>query len=174
MYFPNEVCTNKLTPCSELMIFIGYKDNGYRFIHHTQGNIIFHSTQAIFDEGHFSRCPSSHSREQTPPGRLIPEIESSVPRFFGIDEPAPTLFPLTPTYPRPFTPPIPPNLPTHSESPSPSPPLIPPKWSSVKIEEVEEVEDEDVEMHSLSPTSPKAGLSQYTPITKGHLLVCDW
>ena len=34
MYLPNEVCANKLTPCSELMIFIGYKDNGYRFIRH--------------------------------------------------------------------------------------------------------------------------------------------
>jgi len=47
-------------------------------------------------------------------------------------------------------------LPTHSESPSPSPPLIPPKWSLVKIEEVE---DEDVEMHSPSSPPPEAGLS---------------
>jgi len=44
MYLPNEVYANKLTPCSELIIFIGYKDNGYRFIHHTQGNVIFCST----------------------------------------------------------------------------------------------------------------------------------
>jgi len=58
-------------------------------------------------------------------------------------------------------------LPTHLESPSPSPPLIQPKWSSVKIEEVEDVEDEDVEMYSLSSSPPEAGLSQYTPITKG-------
>jgi len=63
MYLSNEVHTNKLTLCSELMIFIGYEDNGYRFIHHTQGNVIFRSTQAIFDEGHFPICPSSHPRE---------------------------------------------------------------------------------------------------------------
>jgi len=50
-------------------------------------------------------------------------------------------------------------LPTHLESPSPSPPLIQPKWSSVKIEEVEDVEDEDVEMYSLSSSPPEAGLS---------------
>ena len=92
MYLPNEVHANKLTPCSELMIFIGYKDNGYRFICHIQGNVIFHSTQAIFDEGHFPKCPSSRPREQMPPGRLTPEIESSVPGPFGIDEPAPIPF----------------------------------------------------------------------------------
>jgi len=68
MYLPNEVHTNKLTLHSELMIFIGYEDNSYRFIHHTQENVIFCSTQAIFDEGHFPRCPSSYPREQTPPG----------------------------------------------------------------------------------------------------------
>jgi len=32
VYLPNEVHANKLTLHSELMIFIGYKDNGYRFI----------------------------------------------------------------------------------------------------------------------------------------------
>jgi len=109
------------------MIFIRYEDNGYRFICHTQGNVIFCSTQAIFDEEHFPRCPSSHSREQIPPGRLTPEIESSAPEIFGVDKPAPTPFPLIPAYPRPFTPSIPPNLPTHLESPSPSPLLTPPK-----------------------------------------------
>jgi len=110
------------------MIFIEYENNSYRFIHHTQGNIIFHSTQAIFDEGHFPRYPSSYPREQTPPGRLTPEIESSAPGPFGVDEPAPTPFPPTPAYPRPSIPPIPPNLLTHSESLSPSPPLTPHKW----------------------------------------------
>jgi len=144
------------------MIFIGYEDNGYRFICHIQGNVIFCSTQAIFDEGHFHKCPSSHPREQMPSGRLTPEIELSAPGPFGIDEPASTPFSLTPAYPRSFTPPIPPNLPTHSESPSSSPPLTLPKWSSVKIEEVEDDEDEDVEIYSLSPP-PEAGPSQYTP-----------
>jgi len=33
----------------------------------------------------------------------------------------------------------------------------------VKIEEVENVEDEDVEMHFPSPPPPEAGPSQYTP-----------
>jgi len=145
------------------MIFIRYEDNGYRFICHTQGNVIFHSTQAIFNKGHFPRCPLSHPREQTPPGRLTSEIESSAPGPFGVDKSAPTPFSPTPAHPRSSTSPIPPNLPTHSESPSPSPLLTPPKWSSVKIEEIEDDEDEDVEMHSPSPPSPEAGPSQYTP-----------
>jgi len=159
VYLPSEVCANKLTPRSELMIFIGYEDNGYRFICHTQGNVIFCSTQAIFDEEHFPKCPSSRPREQMPPGRLTSEIESSVPGPFGIDEPAPIPFPPTPVHPRPPTPPISPNLPTHSESLSPSPLLTPPKRSSVTIEEVEDVEDVDVEMHSPSPPPPEAGPS---------------
>ena len=148
MYLPSEVRANKLTPCSELMIFIGYEDNSYRFIRHIQENAIFRFTQAIFDEGHFPRCPSSHSREQIPSGRLTPEIELSAPEPFGVDELAPTPFPLTPIHPRPPTSPIPPNLPTHSESPSPSPPLIPPKWSSVKIEEVEDIDGDQRELIS--------------------------
>ena len=111
----------------------------------------------FFVTGHFPRCSLSHPREQIPPGRLTPEIELSVPEPSGIDELAPTLFLLTPAHPRPFTPPIPPNLPTHLESPSPSFPLIPPKQSSVKIEEIE-----DVEMHFPSSFPPEAGPSQYT------------
>jgi len=47
-------------------------------------------------------------------------------------------------------------LPTHSESPSPSPPLTPSKWFSVKIEEVEDDKDENVEMHSPSPPPSEA------------------
>ena len=158
MYLSNKVCANKLTLCSELMIFIGYEDNGYRFIHHIQRNIIFRSTQAIFDKGHFPKCPLSHPSEQMPPGRLTPEIKSSTPGPSGVDEPAPTPFPPTPAHPRPFTPPIPPNLPTHSESPSLSPLLTPPKQSLVKIKEVE-----DVEMYSPSSPPPEASFSQYTP-----------
>ena len=123
MYLPNEVCANKLTLRSELIIFIGYEDNGYKFIYYTQENVIFHFTQAIFDEGYFPRCPSSHSREQIPSDRLTPEIESLALGPSGIDEPTPTPFPPTSVYPRPFTPPISPNLLTHSESSSPSPPL---------------------------------------------------
>jgi len=84
------------------------------------------------------------------------------PGPFGVDEPAPIPFPPTPAHPRLSTPPIFSNLPTHSESLSPSPPLTLPKWSSVKIEEVEDDENKDIEMHSPSLPPPEAGPSQYT------------
>ena len=123
-----------------------------------QGNVIFHSTQAIFDEGYFSKCPNSHSREKTPSRGLTPEIKSSAPRPFGEDEPAPIPSPPVLSYPRLLTPPIPPNLPTHSESPSPSPLLVPPEQPLVKVEEVEYNQDNDTEMLSPSlPSPPKAG-----------------
>jgi len=163
IYLPNEVHTNKLIPCSELMIFIGYEDNSYRFIFYTQGNVIFCFTQAIFDKGHFPRCPFSHSREQIPSGRLTPEIELSASRPFGISEPALIPFPLTSVYSRSFTPPIPPNLLTYSESLFFSPLLTLSKQFSVKIEEVEDVEDNDVEIHFPSLFPPEASPLQYIP-----------
>ena len=159
VYLPNEVHANKLIPCSELMIFIGYENNSYRFICHTQGNVIFCSTQDIFDEGHSPKCLSFYSREQILPCRLIPEIESLVPESFSVDEPAPIPFSPTSVHPRPSTPPIPPNLSTHLESLFLSSLLTPPKWFSVKIEEVEDIEDKDVEMYSPSPLSPEASPS---------------
>jgi len=54
-------------------------------------------------------------------------------------------------------------LPAHSESPSLPFLLTLPKWSLVKIEEVEDVKDEDIEMNFPSPFPPEASLSQYTP-----------
>ena len=56
---------------------------------------------------------------------------------------------------------ISPNLLTYLEFPSPSPLLIPPKQFSVKIEEVEDVENQDIEIHSPSPSPSKISFSQY-------------
>jgi len=61
VFFPIEVYANKLY--SELMIFIRYEDNGYCFMHHTQGNIIFHFIHAIFDERLFSKYTNSYAKE---------------------------------------------------------------------------------------------------------------
>jgi len=41
--------------------------------------------------------------------------------------------------------------------------LTPSKWSSVKIEEVEDDKDENVEMHSPSSPPSEASPLQYTP-----------
>ena len=36
MFFSNKICANELALYSKLMIFIGYKNNGYYFMHYTQ------------------------------------------------------------------------------------------------------------------------------------------
>jgi len=50
IFFSSKVYANKLVLYSELMIFIGYKNNDYYFICYIQGNIIFHSIYAIFNK----------------------------------------------------------------------------------------------------------------------------
>ncbi|KAJ3552813.1 hypothetical protein NP233_g12787 [Leucocoprinus birnbaumii] len=60
VYLPDEMRKNKLSPRSELMIFLGYdSDKNYIFMRHTQGNVVFVSPHAIFDEDHFVKCPDS-------------------------------------------------------------------------------------------------------------------
>ena len=55
IFLLNKVNTNKLVLYSELMIFIRYKDNNYCFMCYTQGNIIFCSKYAIFNEKFFPK-----------------------------------------------------------------------------------------------------------------------
>jgi len=97
MFLPIEICANKLTPHSELMIFIGYKDNGYHSMHYTQGNIIFCFIHAIFDERLFPKCTNSHTKEHKLYDKLLkktsPETELLAPDFSGKDEPAPVFIP---------------------------------------------------------------------------------
>ena len=84
-------------PHSELMIFIGYEDNGYCVICYTLGNIIFNSTYTIFDKGHFLKCTDSHTKEYKLYNELLdkvsPEIKLPVPDSSRKDEPAPVSIP---------------------------------------------------------------------------------
>ena len=79
MFFPNEVCTNKLAPHSELIILIRCKDNSYCFICHKQGNIIFHSTHVIFNKKLFSKYTGYYVKKHKLYDELVnkisPEIE---------------------------------------------------------------------------------------------------
>ena len=81
VFLPSVVCPNKLVPYSKLIIFIGYEDNSYHFIYYKQGNIIFHSTHVIFDEGLFPKCIKFYAKEHKLYDKLLdkisPEIESS-------------------------------------------------------------------------------------------------
>jgi len=83
IFLPSKVHTNKLVLHFELIIFIRYKDNGYCFIYHIQGNIILYSIHAIFDEKLFSQYTNSHAKEYKLYDKLLDkislEIKLSVP-----------------------------------------------------------------------------------------------
>ena len=136
------------------MIFIRYENNGYCFMCHTQGNIIFCSTHVIFNEGLFPKYTNSHVKEYKLYNELLDktslETESLVPNSSRKDGPASvsilhTLIPLIQN-----------NPPTHFPSPSLSyksilPPLTPgPKKPTVEIEETNVI-NSDVEMQPPSP-----------------------
>ena len=82
------------------MIFIGYNNNEYCFIHHIQENNIFCSTHTIFDEGLFPKCTNSYTKEHKLYDELLdktsPEIESLVSNSSEKDRPAPVSIPHTP------------------------------------------------------------------------------
>ena len=85
------------------MILIRYEDNGYCFMHHTQGDIIFCSTHAIFDKRLFSKYTNSYAKEYKLYNKLLdkisPEIKSSAPNSSREDElaPVPILHTLIPS-----------------------------------------------------------------------------
>jgi len=118
-------------------------------MHHTQENIIFHFTYAIFDKELFPKCTDSHIKEYKLYDKLLnklsPEIEPSVPDTSGKDGPAPV--PISHI----LIPFIQKNPSTHSPSPSLSyrslsPSLTPEsKKPTVKIGEDDDV-DFDIEM----------------------------
>jgi len=87
MFLPNKIHANKLTLYSKMMIFIGYKNKCYHFMHYTQGNMIFCSTYVIFDEKFFHKYTNSYIKEYKLYDKLLDrislEIESSVPEPSG-------------------------------------------------------------------------------------------
>ncbi|KAF7785108.1 hypothetical protein Agabi119p4_1273 [Agaricus bisporus var. burnettii] len=60
VYLPDEIRPNKLSPQSELMIFLGSAGGkNFKFMRHLSGNVKFVSPTAMFDEGYFPKCPKS-------------------------------------------------------------------------------------------------------------------
>jgi len=58
------------------MIFIGYENNSYCFIHYIQENIIFHSTHAISNENLFPKYTDSFTKEYKLYDKLLNKINS--------------------------------------------------------------------------------------------------
>jgi hypothetical protein len=70
VFIPTEVCTNKMAPKSELMIYLGNQPGGKDWIFlRGPNNIVFTTAQATFNETLFPRCPAAkqwNTQLQTP------------------------------------------------------------------------------------------------------------
>lgn len=66
VFIPKEARKNKMSPKSELMTYIGVAPGGHgdRFMR-SPNNTIFTSSQALFDETLFPKCPESNKRQNT-------------------------------------------------------------------------------------------------------------
>jgi len=70
VFIPKEVRKNKLSPKSELMIFLGYRGHHTNMIFmRSPNNVIFTATTALFDEKMFPKCVT----EKVPPVTQIQE-----------------------------------------------------------------------------------------------------
>ena len=157
MFLSIKIHANKIISYSELMIFIRYENSEYCFMHHIQGNTIFHSTHAIFDEKLFFKCTNFHAKEYKLYNELLnktsPETELLASNSSGKDGPAP--IPISHIL----------ILPIQNNSPTCSPlssltyksiflPLTPgPVKLIVEIEETNDV-DFDIEVQPPSPQWP--------------------
>ena len=80
VFIPAEVRTNKLSPKSELMTYLGTAPGGKGWIFmRAPNNIVFTAAQAIFDESMFPKCPVLKMRPSTrlqspaPPPTVCPD-----------------------------------------------------------------------------------------------------
>jgi len=74
MFLSDKVFYNKLILYSKLMIFIGYENNNYWFMYHSQENVILHSTHAIFNKKFFSKYTDFHVKEHKLYNKLLDKI----------------------------------------------------------------------------------------------------
>jgi hypothetical protein len=66
VFIPVEVRTNKMSPKSELMVYLGNHPGGKGWIFmRGPNNIVFSAAQATFDESLFPRCPHTIPRKTT-------------------------------------------------------------------------------------------------------------
>jgi len=92
VFLPEDVWANKLTPKSELMIFLGYPDSvkGYLFMR-IHNNTLFTGATALFDETLFPKCPTSKGCGftlvgETPTANDQPSEEVNIPLEDGFDD----------------------------------------------------------------------------------------
>jgi len=105
VYLTPEQRNNKLSPKSELMVFIGYHPGvkGYKFMR-ISNNRIHLATKAIFDETMFPKKPNGERRHFTPIGELYPSDDDEPNSGNGSESPAEDLWPDDDENHRPFSP----------------------------------------------------------------------
>ena len=155
IYLPAETRANKLTPKSEMMMYLGNAKgaSGFTFMR-SPNNVLFHAAQCIFNEDLFPKCQTGprqpltrlHSNaphkthlhhedsilvdEEAP--SPISRIQRKQPERCLLQQPEQSLSPVAP--PCEATPPIPGGLPPSREpspeqqAPSPVPPEVPLEW----------------------------------------------
>ena len=86
VFIPAEIRANKLTPKSELMIYLGNAPAGYGFMFmRSPNNVLFYATHCVFDEILFPRCPKQGQPSNT---RLL---ESAPPNRHSTHEDSPSV-----------------------------------------------------------------------------------
>jgi hypothetical protein len=74
LFLPDEIRKNKLSACSELMVFLGFDRLNYKFMR-LPNNVLFVLPQAIFNETHFPKCPTLK-----PSSDIRKRIDENAPR----------------------------------------------------------------------------------------------
>jgi len=77
VFIPKDVRKNKLSPKSELMIFIGYRQHHSNMMFmRSPNNVIFTAATALFDENLFPKCPT---KSKVPPVTRIRDKKPEEP-----------------------------------------------------------------------------------------------
>jgi len=161
VFIPKESCDDKLSPRSELMIFLGYAGANYNFMRHQKGNIIYTAKTAIFDEGWYPKCKPDHEKRKDSGSTKNPKINPPPPASDEDDEDiTPDLYPDDPmdTSRQDDSERLPPRPQGPIPGPSTSqkkPPVPGPSKPAPRKVTVEEVPDEDDDALSYAdPESP--------------------
>jgi transposase InsO family protein len=101
VFLPEDVRVNKLSPKSELMIFLGYKEGvkGFLFMR-LPNNVLFTGATALFDEKLFPKCPEGKLRGFIPVGEDPSEDPTEVPISLDDGDDGPTWPAPNPPIPR--------------------------------------------------------------------------
>ena len=89
VHIPESCHTNKLSPKSKLMIYLGRQSGMKADVFMCKSNTLFYSDKALFDELHFPKCSSEHSQGKVHEVTQLDEPPSIQPPYDLFDDPTP-------------------------------------------------------------------------------------